>query len=77
MADPSHIRRHAHYHTGVPMRIGLALILGLAAAIVSDPMVDRLTMFDHIYMVASVATFFVSWRLVMRITRAQSAKCAA
>ena len=31
MADAQHIRRHAHYHTGVPMRIGLALILGLAA----------------------------------------------
>ncbi len=54
-----------------------SLILGIAAALVSNPMVDRLTMFDHIYMVVSVATFFVSWWLVMRITRAQSAKCVA
>jgi hypothetical protein len=31
MSGAQHIKHHAHYHTGVPMRIGLALILGLAA----------------------------------------------
>lgn len=35
------------------------------------------TMFEHIYLIWSVLTFFFSWQLVMRITRAQSAQCAA
>jgi hypothetical protein len=35
------------------------------------------TMFEHVYLVWSVLTFFFSWQLVMRITRAQSAKGAA
>ncbi len=33
--------------------------------------------FEHGYIVWSVLTFLFSWQLVMRITRAQSAKCAA
>ena len=35
------------------------------------------TMLEHVYLIWSVLTFLFSWQLVMRITRAQSAKCAA
>lgn len=35
------------------------------------------TMFEHVYLSWSVLTFFFSWQLVLRITRAQSAKCPA
>lgn len=35
------------------------------------------TMFEHVYLIWSVLTFLFSWQLVMRITRAQAAKCAA
>ena len=37
----------------------------------------RPSTFEHGYIVWSLLTFLVTWQLVMRITRAQSAKCAA
>jgi len=59
-------------HVGI--LIGIIVFLLMPAA---PDWSARPTTFDHIYLTWSCLTFLFSWQLVMRITRAQSAKGAA
>lgn len=56
-----------------------AILAGVAVGLMPVPpdASGRPSPFEHGYMVWSLLTFLVTWQLVMRITRAQSANCAA
>lgn len=55
------------------------IVAGIAMGLMpeSPDWSGRPTAFEHGYIVWSLVTFLVTWQLVMRITRAQSAKCPA
>lgn len=38
--------------------------------------VQGVSAFEHLYLLGSIFTFIVSWRLVMKVTRAQTARCS-
>lgn len=65
----------ALWWTGHVGAILSGVVVGLMP--VSPDASGRPSTFEHGYIVWSMLTFLVTWQLVMRITRAQSAKCAA